>query len=442
MGSFDERSLVVVNAFSKVDIPKDIFKSSQLHDLVSNIQTDRNTVISDVDRVERLRKEAAAGNFVSNLIKGRKGKLQDAQLDLNSSIGSLTERSAQLLVVNTAISKILMEQQETLARQQRTLETQAADIKKQNKEIAEQQALLGEQQDKTDKVTKGLLELTDLTSEQAAQLIDCVDRVETAENRLEHANRELRVELERRFEDAVSACLQRLKEVSETLSDDYSRLSHNLRTELQSGLLSAEEGISAQALAAEQFNRALNQRQGEFEQQLTSAFSTQSQHAQAELERFASDSAEFKTDIGQQLQAHIQTVLEKTAAQDAAAQQLHETISLQLKKLQQDIFSKIDQKVVALNKTVEDLSHKQEAIQREQSTALAAQQESMERSLQHLETGLSGNAEALKNTEANLTSLQMKQMKSTNRHRLALALVACLAAASLGWQLAQHYSLV
>lgn len=442
MGSFDERSLVVVNAFSKVDIPKDIFKSSQLHDLVSNIQTDRNTVISDVDRVERLRKEAAAGNFVSNLIKGRKGKLQDAQLDLNSSIGSLTERSAQLLVVNTAISKILMEQQETLARQQRTLETQAADIKKQNKEIAEQQALLGEQQDKTDKVTKGLLELTDLTSEQAAQLIDCVDRVETAENRLEHANRELRVELERRFEDAVSACLQRLKEVSETLSDDYSRLSHNLRTELQSGLLSAEEGISAQALAAEQFNRALNQRQGEFEQQLTSAFSTQSQHAQAELERFASDSAEFKTDIGQQLQAHIQTVLEKTAAQDAAAQQLHETISLQLKKLQQDIFSKIDQKVLALNKTVEDLSHKQEAIQREQSTALAAQQESMERSLQHLETGLSGNAEALKNTEANLTSLQMKQMKSTNRHRLALALVACLAAASLGWQLAQHYSLV
>jgi len=442
MGSFDERSLVVVNAFSKVDIPKDIFKSSQLHDLVSNIQTDRNTVISDVDRVERLRKEAAAGNFVSNLIKGRKGKLQDAQLDLNSSIGSLTERSAQLLVVNTAISKILMEQQETLARQQRTLETQAADIKKQNKEIAEQQALLGEQQDKTDKVTKGLLELTDLTSEQAAQLIDCVDRVETAENRLEHANRELRVELERRFEDAVSACLQRLKEVSETLSDDYSRLSHNLRTELQSGLLSAEERISAQALAAEQFNRALNQRQGEFEQQLTSAFSTQSQHAQAELERFASDSAEFKTDIGQQLQAHIQTVLEKTAAQDAAAQQLHETISLQLKKLQQDIFSKIDQKVLALNKTVEDLSHKQEAIQREQSTALAAQQESMERSLQHLETGLSGNAEALKNTEANLTSLQMKQMKSTNRHRLALALVACLAAASLGWQLAQHYSLV
>jgi len=335
-----------------------------------------------------------------------------------------------------------MEQQETLARQQRTLETQAADIKKQNKEIAEQQALLGEQQDKTDKVTKGLLELTDLTSEQAAQLIDCVDRVETAENRLEHANRELRVELERRFEDAVSACLQRLKEVSETLSDDYSRLSHNLRTELQSGLLSAEERISAQALAAEQFNRALNQRQGEFEQQLTSAFSTQSQHAQAELERFASDSAEFKTDIGQQLQAHIQTVLEKTAAQDAAAQQLHETISLQLKKLQQDIFSKIDQKVLALNKTVEDLSHKQEAIQREQSTALAAQQESMERSLQHLETGLSGNAEALKNTEANLTSLQMKQMKSTNRHRLALALVACLAAASLGWQLAQHYSLV
>ncbi|THG82312.1 hypothetical protein E5198_09405 [Pseudomonas sp. A-1] len=442
MGSFDEKSLVVVNAFSKVDIPKDVFESSKLHELVSGIQSDRKTVISDVERIERLRREVSDGNFVSNLVKGRKGKLQDAQLDLNSSIGSLTERSSQLLVLNTAISKLLMDQQEMLIRQQKSLEKQAAEIEKQNKEIAEHQRALSEQQDKTDKVTKGLLELTDLTSEQAVQLIDCVDRVETAEARLEHANRELRVDLENRFEDAVSVCLKRLKEISDGLSGDYSKLSQTLRSELQSSLRSADEKLSAQALAAEQFGRALAQRQAEFEQQLTSAFSTQSQHAQAELARFASETTEFKAHIEQQLQAHIQTVLEKTAAQDAAAQQLREAISAQLKKFQQDMVSAVEQKVLALRETVKGVELKQETAQQEHTQALEAQRESLERNLQHLSADLSGKAEALKNAETQLVALQAEQQKGASSNRLALAAVACLALASLGWQAAQHFALL
>lgn len=442
MGSFDEKSLVVVNAFSKVVIPKDIFESSQLHELVSNIQSDRKTVMSDVDRVERLRKEAAAGNLVSNLIKGRKGKLQDAQLDLNSSIGSLTERSAQLLVVNTAISKILMEQQEVLMRQQKILEDQAASIERQNKDIAEQQRTLKEEQQKTAKNTENLFRLNNTSSEQTEKLFEFVDRIEETEGRLERINQELTEALEKKVNESVAVCIGRMKEVADDFSAKYASFASDVRGELKAGVHKLEAEVSAQASTAEQFRSALEQRHGALELQLNNAFSTQSQHAQAELERFASDTAEFKTSIGQQLQAHIQTVLEKTAAQDAAAQQLREAISAQLKKFQQDMVATVEQKVLALHETVKGVEQKQETAQQEQTQALQAQRESLERSLQHLEADLSGKAEALKAAEAQLAALQAEQQKGASSNRLAIAAVAILALGSLGWQVAQHFALL
>ena len=493
MGSFDEKSLVVVNAFSKVVIPKDVFESSQLHELVSNIQSDRKTVMSDVDRIESLRKEAAAGNFVSNLIKGRKGKLQEAQLDLNSSIGSLTERSAQLLVVNTAISKILMEQQETLTRQQKILEDQASSIQRQNKEIAEQQRALKEEQQKTAKNTDNLFRLNNTSSEQTEKLFEFVDRIEETEGRLERINQELTSALDKKVNESVAFCIGKLQEICDDFSGKYSSFASDLRGELKAGVHKLEAEVTAQASTAEQFRSALEQRHGAFEQQLTNAFSTQSQHAQAELERFASstadfktsveqqlqatvadldrrceafeqqltsafstqsqhaqaelarftsETAEFKTNIGLQLQAHIQIVLEKMVAQDAAAQQLRDALSARMNEIQQDMISTVEHKVLALSETVKNVDRKQEAVQQELAQALQAQRDSLASSVQRLEADLSDKAEALNRTEAQLTTIHAEQQKSASSNRLAFAAVGCLALASLGWQVAQHFALV
>ncbi len=74
-------------------------------------------------------------------------------------------------------------------------------------------------------------------------------------------------------------------------------------------------------------------------------------------------------------------------------------------------------------------------ISQEQVNALEMQRESLGRSLQQLETDLSGKGEALKNIEARLTSFQTDQ----KNHRLAVTALTCLALASLGWQIAQYF---
>ena len=119
--------------------------------------------------------------------------------------------------------------------------------------------------------------------------------------------------------------------------------------------------------------------------------SSQSEHAQAELARLASDSAELKVGIGQQLQVHFQTVLEKVSVQNETSQQLHEAV-----------------------KSVEQ---KQEAVQNEQ-------------------------AQALKAVKVLLAVLQTEQKKGTSNNRLTTAVVAALALVSLGWQVAQHFALM
>src|SRR5690606_9656910 len=122
----------------------------------------------------------------------------------------------------------------------------------------------------------------------------------------------------------------------------------------------------------------------------------------------ASETAEFKASIGQQLQAHTQSMLEKTASQDVAVQQLSETTSTRLNKLQLDMASVVEQKVLALREMVKGVQQKQETAHQEQNQALQAQRESLERSIHQLETDLSSKAETLQNAEAQLTALHVE----------------------------------
>jgi hypothetical protein len=89
-------------------------------------------VQSDSDRLEALRKEEKK---YLNWLYDRDDKVQDAQLDLNKSIGRLTQTSSQLLIVNTAISKVLNDQQHILLEQQTMLKSQADTLGEQNNQI-------------------------------------------------------------------------------------------------------------------------------------------------------------------------------------------------------------------------------------------------------------------------------------------------------------------
>jgi hypothetical protein len=396
------QELQIIQAFSSLDVPERIIRDSNIKELLQGMLAEQDAIQSDARRLERLRQEKKDGNFIGNWLKDRDDKVQDAQIDLNKSIGRLTQKSSQLLIVNTAISKVLNDQQRILLEQQNILKQQADTLADQNSKILEQQNLLARQQQDINKANQGLMEAKGITQEQAQQLVGCVKLVKEAEIRISAANQSLMSRVEQKLHDSVEQCLGRLS-----------------------------NGFAEQV-----------QRHAALEQQLTSAFSTQSQHAQAELARVSSETAEFKINIGQQLQAHIHTVQEKTAAQAAAAQQLHEAIRTQLEKLQQDVVAAVEQQVLALRETVNGFEKKHEAVQQEQATALQAQRDSLVSSVQRLEANLSDKAEVLNRTEAQLTDMHAEQQKSASKNRLAFAAVACLALASLGWQVAQHFALV
>lgn len=396
------QELQIIQAFSSVDVPERIIRDSNIKELLHGMTAEQEAVQSDAQRLERLRQEKKDGNFIGNWWNDRDDKVQDAQINLNKSIGRLTQKSSQLLIVNTAISKVLNDQQRILLDQQHTLKQQTDTLEEQNRKILEQQKLLEKQQQDINQANQGLMEAKGLTQEQAQQLVGCVKLVKEAESRIDEANQALRSNIEQSLRGSVEQCLERLS-----------------------------NGFAEQ-----------EQRHNVLEQQLTDAFSLQSQTVQADMTRFSVEVAEFKTDIGKQLRAHIQSALEQTAAQEATIQQLCETLSAQLKTVQQDLISLIDVKVQTLNETIGTNSLKQEAAHKEQASELMAQRASLEQSLHQLKTELNCKAEILTSTEAQLAALQVEQRKSSNRHRLVSIVVGCLAVVSLGWQIAQHYSLI
>lgn len=427
MTVLNKQELQIIQAFSSVDVPERIFRESNIKELIQGMTAEQDTVQSEARRLERLRQEKKDGNFIGNWWNDRDDKVQDAQIDLNKSIGRLTQKSSQLLIVNSAISKVLSDQQRILLDQQQTLKHQTDTLQEQNCKIFEQQKLLEKQQQDINRANQGLMEAKGLTQEQAQRLVGCVKQVSEAEDRISTSNQALRSGVQDYLNNSVKQCLESLN----TGFTDQKQRFANLQQEIMSAFSVQAQQAQAELvrIAADNARHksileeklkstisALGQHRENFEQQLTSAFTEQSQHAQAELVRFASNTAEFKADIGQQLQVHIQSILEKTASQEAKFQQFLELVKF--------------------------VEQKQQVAQQEQIQALQTQRESLGHSIELLQADLSGKGKALKSAEAQLVTLRVEQQKIASSNRLALIAVACLALASVGWQTVQHFSLI
>ena len=221
------------------------------------------------------------GNFAANLWHGRDDKVKDAQLDLNQAMGRLTHRSSQLLVVNTAISKVLSGQQEVLLKQQALLAEQALELKRLNERIFEQQHEFAEQQEESNAANQKLLDATYYTQNQAERLVDCITRVREAERKIGAANEELHSALKNEMQGLVAQCDERIR------------------------------GVLVELRSSQQdFER----RQDE----TTHTWSTCIQDALGELE---TNSEAFRTDVTTRLQMHTQATSTALAAHDAAATQ-------------------------------------------------------------------------------------------------------------------------
>lgn len=195
-----KQELLIVESLSSATLSPEMIKESNIPELIRDIAIEKDELSSNARRLERLRREKKDGNFIGNWWNDRDDKVADAQLDLNKSIGRLTEKSSKLLVLNTAISKVLYDQQKILIQQQKTLEQQTATLKEQNNKIFNQQKTLEKQQAAINQANQGLLEAKGLTQEQAQKLVGCVKRIEEAEKRLKKDN----IKLIQQCEDAIN----------------------------------------------------------------------------------------------------------------------------------------------------------------------------------------------------------------------------------------------
>lgn len=191
MSSLTGKEIQIVTALSSINFSENLIDSSNIKDLIKKL-TDANQKTQNVtENLQKIRQEREESNFLSNWWNNAEDKIKDAQIDLSTSVANLNKHSSQLLIFNTAISKILLDQQQLLLQQQKLLEQQAGDLKQQNSKIFQHQKDLQQQQEEISKANQGLLEAKGITSEQAQKLIRCVQRVEATENRINEVNNQL-----------------------------------------------------------------------------------------------------------------------------------------------------------------------------------------------------------------------------------------------------------
>jgi len=210
VSALNKQEMQIVQVFSAMTVPEKLFKDSNIKNLIQNMIKEQDAVAANARLLESARQDKRDGNFVGNWWNDRDDKVQDAQLELSTSIGRLTEKSSQLLIVNTAISKVLSEQQGILQEQQHLLKEQADQLAMQNGRILGQQERLAEQQTEINAANRGLMEAKGLTQEQAKRLVGCVVRVTEAEQKMELANAALQRALGEQLDSSVAQCLARL----------------------------------------------------------------------------------------------------------------------------------------------------------------------------------------------------------------------------------------
>ncbi len=245
MSQSKSQELIIVKAISEMVIPDDIFENSQFKEVITNYKDSQDKVNSNLEKQRTTRKAVEDGSFFGNLIKGRNSALKDAQLDLNYSLGELTKQSSELILFNTAISKVLVSQQNILHSQQDVLQKQASEIEIQNTKINDSQIKIGEAQKRIEEAHAGLLKALKISDHQAIKLIDCADRLELAEQKMELSNRDL----ERSVEARIFACDRRSESIKSEV--DEALCSYRKEAAVRFEAFSAEHNSAIEGLTGQ-----------------------------------------------------------------------------------------------------------------------------------------------------------------------------------------------
>ena len=394
----------IIQVLSLINLPEQIVRDSDIQGLIKGMMSDQITVKTTTQRLERLRREEKGGNSGKN---DRSDHTGEAHFDLNKSIGNLTQRSSQLLIINTAISKVLGDQQNML-------QQQTDDLAVQSSKMLNQQIHLEIQQDAIIKANAGLMEAKGVTQQQAIQLVGCVERVSKAEAKIGEANQRLRELIEKRFSQNIAQCTD----------------------QINIGFKSQE------------------QRNISFQQRLANALAQQNKQTQGELERLAQANTKLESEISERLQSQAASTAENFKIQqaavtqqgmdiDASARELREVLEVSIadsaEQLQEVLEASIADSQQKLLSAIVKSEQRQATVYEQQALHLNTQWDNTQTNLTQLTLELDNTIQVVRNQCERLQRLGEEQARNFRRQRTGLFVVAGDVIASLSWQVASHF---
>jgi len=474
------QELQIIQAFSTVTVPDRILRDSNVKELIRSMIDEQDKVQNNARNLDKARQEKKDGNIIGNWWNDRGDNVQEAQLDLSKSIGQLTQKSSQLLVVNTAISKVLSDQQNILLMQQDLLKQQTTRLEEQNEKILAHQLQLAAQQKAINAANEGLLTAKGVTQEQAKKLVGCVVRVEQAEKKIDGANTELRIAVEHRLDTALAqygesvASLDgkvagqldvHLGGVQALLDGATTQVAHDLATALANiGQVQVRFDAAATQVARDvadglarieaQFDVVVTEVKHDLEAALAGIGQAQDAHARAVDETLSAQALHVRDELAQASERHVDLCAALTGQVHAQmdAQEKRNIASVEdatrwrteasdrLDKAQKNAARATEQQAAALWLALEQADSKLASAGQLQRDALKSHEQTVDAKLAHLDTALAGNHAAMDTLATQLAHLQTKGHQFARVYRLTTCGVAGLAVLSLGWQLALHFA--
>ena len=235
-----KNSTLIVETISNVNLPQNILNEVNIKELITNIHQSQKDINKNKKNLEDAKAAYQEGNFIGNFWYNREDAIREAREDLSIAIGNLTSQSSTLIVFNTAISKVLLEQQKILNEQQEELKQQASRIQMQNKyiqknqdELAKANEKLIEQQKRINEANQGLMEAKGISQEQAMKLINIVQRTEKLDINLKefvsNSEKSLRTEINNIQNDTYLLHQRIINEIQKNQTDTKTEIENKLK---------------------------------------------------------------------------------------------------------------------------------------------------------------------------------------------------------------------
>ena len=128
-------SVSIVEAISTLEIDQETLNTGNISELLTRISLNKEKVAGESKKLQKYIDVQDNSNFISNWWNNTSDKIEETNLNLNQNVAALTTQSSELLMINIALCKSVLDLQVTLNNQQKILETQALNISDNNKII-------------------------------------------------------------------------------------------------------------------------------------------------------------------------------------------------------------------------------------------------------------------------------------------------------------------